>query len=108
MILWQRSFFFFFFYNWKLFQNLTNKGKESHINFIFPIQTVFQDNQTVDERSLLFIKVLKLLYAEGIIKLENYYFITPYEIMNLGTDHQLMLKPYVVTICCKVDGELCD
>lgn len=43
MILWQRSLFFFF-YNWKLFQNLTNKGKESHINFIFPIQTVFQGN----------------------------------------------------------------
>lgn len=32
-------------------------------------------------------KVLQLIKAEGIMKVENYYFATPYKIMDPGTNH---------------------
>lgn len=64
------------------------------MNFTFPIQTVFQGNPVVDERCLFFIKVLELIKVEGTMKVENYYFATSYTIMDVHTNHQLMLKLY--------------
>lgn len=47
---------------------------------------------------VFFLKVSQLTNAEGIIKLESDYFATPYEIIDLGTEHQLMLKSSVVRL----------
>lgn len=52
----------------------TDKGKEKNICFAFPLQTVIQAKQMVDEGMFFFLEESKLTNAEGTMELENQLF----------------------------------
>lgn len=58
---------------------------------IFPIYTVFQDNQIVDKPEF-FIEEFQLLHMESRKKQRNNNLANPSKIKDPGTNHQWMLK----------------
>lgn len=72
-----------------------NKEKDSSIYLAFPVPTILQGNQTVNEE-IFFIEEFQLINAERLMQSEYHHFATSSDIMGLDKDHHWLMKPFIV------------
>lgn len=64
-----------------------NERKELSINPAFPVWTVFQSIQIVDEIKFLFDRRVRVYKCRINVRFKNHHFVGPNEIMDQGSDH---------------------